>query len=1338
MSNKLDNLNILVFKYAVENKIPKHLVIYATTSITKEDKIIFYRNLPYYFINLLSFMNYASSHLSELSEGPLGISIDLLNPNIINQIFLYLRQFQSDITSYDVYNAYIYNAILALENEDIDLSNQDVINYAIDNNLPLAKKLLHLLTIVNLYLEENKETLLNDMQQLLSIVVNWNNQLDEQYLQDTYYLNNIENVQKILSSFVDHAQYTSPLLLHAFDLMFNPRVLKHNIYPTANNNKEYIKVQDWMGIDIFNEIIVSREVFYVRHNDEYNNTKFKLYAGTDQSNLTVSNIQEKNLEYDKLLPALEDTNAANHIYLMLFLGDNDQNINDVSKEYVQLVSYNLLDNSIKVRIPIKSNKNYLQNYAINRLQHAFSFLDLQTPTQTNITAELIFWNWTFQDMVLFDAVLNQNPLQVYLYADETIKSFAQRKKVEFKYRSITVAENYNYKNKNLEITLSNQFTTSVSDQVVINSINQVVTQIEINTNVPYVRVLITEALSQDHISEFLYIFPLLVSYYQTIASNIHSTLIPAINLIDQLAVVVEGEKKKKKKIKHKKYEEIAKTELEYNSLELKKYAPDLFVANYNRRCKLAILPSIILPQNIATWIYNNPNKQYIPYPPPSVKANPDFYLTCMHKKTPYINIKYNQHLVNRATHPFIFCCHPNDRLQDPEANKRFTNYFNNNTINNNVSAKARNVLVTQRILPSRGLAMLPYNFSKLLNLVIPNVNFLRYGIILSPNSFIHALSTAVQDPHYINLTDTEKEDYVRYIRTVISKRIKLAILRQENFDQDEMTILTYLDNPELTLDPIRYYRLFEELYNVNIYIVGLQELGKRGTGQEHKDNNGQKVLHEAVLQLPRAKFFHYRVKRERPTVLIYRNFGSEADAVDHLQNELVVALNNGTSSIQTLYPDVFGNYCYHLLQNTYNMLQWQKDITGQTKIFYPIEQLLDYEIWLSYQGFIQTAQYIDDYGKLRVIVVKHNDIYISLIIAPSQPLNLPVINIQNLPVITQQICDKLFGISVDGYYALANIANAMYVLTDKHHNILYNNFASPSARLIKLRRTLSILKQLILWLFTIYLQQYNIKRDITAQIVTFYSNYFTTLESNTEDEIDSADIYTISELKRVLPWYQTVQDAIFYLSLHTNLIKDNKFVFYNKLFTKQMYDYLLYYTTSHSNVKIDHYLHDYYYSIVDYKQIDRVQIFFSIDELMLWLDKEEINNHKTNNPRIIHENISLYRSALYYPYFFKDINTKKLYIVQNVTNGDLRLALQIAHVWKEKSINQGYNVQIDNSFTGAPALIYSLSPIGTIISTINYNAIDSYLEILCYASSYQVLHEQNNKTFSYAALLPLN
>lgn len=96
---------------------------------------------------------------------------------------------------------------------------------------------------------------------------------------------------------------------------------------------------------------------------------------------------------------------------------------------------------------------------------------------------------------------------------------------------------------------------------------------------------------------------------------------------------------------------------------------------------------------------------------------------------------------------------------------------------------------------------------------------------------------------------------------------------------------------------------------------------------------------------------------------------------------------------------------------------------------------------------------------------------------------------------------------------------------------------------------------------------------------------------------------------------------------------------------------------------------DYYRTLSDFRKVPEQLIFLTQASLMKW--KTESARGRTQN-----EVITYIRPDSFEPYFYRNYNISKgqISIVQNVENGDLAGALEVAEKWVKDRVNSGYRV----------------------------------------------------------------
>src|SRR5690606_17196787 len=101
----------------------------------------------------------------------------------------------------------------------------------------------------------------------------------------------------------------------------------------------------------------------------------------------------------------------------------------------------------------------------------------------------------------------------------------------------------------------------------------------------------------------------------------------------------------------------------------------------------------------------------------------------------------------------------------------------------------------------------------------------------------------------------------------------------------------------------------EEVFNINIYVFSPPPIGD-------ETELGSMVV-------PRFKIFHSRPLRlQRPTVVIMRSLGSESDALEYPQCELIVDYDKDNLQIMKLFGPEMTEVCHSVLEETLRTMTW--------------------------------------------------------------------------------------------------------------------------------------------------------------------------------------------------------------------------------------------------------------------------------------------------------------------------------------------------------------------------------------------------------------------------------
>lgn len=706
------------------------------------------------------------------------------------------------------------------------------------------------------------------------------------------------------------------------------------------------------------------------------------------------------------------------------------------------------------------------------------------------------------------------------------------------------------------------------------------------------------------------------------------------------------------------------------------------------------------------------------------RDDPKFYFHCPNLSHPFPGVRENR-LINKDKYPLVPICFSEDQMRRETRTKRYYE-GNKDDIERGASIvkyhpAAENVTV--RLSPTlRDVFALRQN--------IDITDLRRISVINSDDSdsniFLHCILFALKEPNYINLDDTVKRKrYVSSLRQKLSQSINISLLRQELYDLSDEEILANLNDDVKFLDPRLYYRMIEEIYNVNIFVFS-----------QNRDSVDS-------IETPRHRYMHIRPNRTgRSSIILVKYWGNRnISKINHPYCDLIVEVDKVNNQMLNRLFDSesdIGNICYETLIRTTKNTTWTyfNEFNIYLNMYNQINYYATFDIDNNKTPII--AQYIDDYGKTRGIIISvsvGNSLNnLTLLIPPTQPFNVPVVELNTMPLVhytlANQILDEknVTGVhQVEGYiiglwYRMVDIKYHMYVpiiptstqITSKITNQpirpgplppinlknQYNIIAgeqrptTPSAssfvqaptvtiqknevsvqRIIYLKKILSITLQLMQWVFNIQRYEKVLRggNDQPDDIEIFIGRSFSDVFVNYE--------YNYTNLGPLLPIINFTNDpvsphdqAMVHIERNCNLVKNGRFVFNNpSMFEKFADEMRRYYRHNYDiDVTLIRNIKNYYTSSDEFtSRRDReigVEIFISEKELTMWL-KHRIT---ANLPIIILRKLNPTLAYEETPIIYED-DDDKIYIIQNVNTGSFRQVMDVVKKWMNKRQNRGYN-----------------------------------------------------------------
>lgn len=582
------------------------------------------------------------------------------------------------------------------------------------------------------------------------------------------------------------------------------------------------------------------------------------------------------------------------------------------------------------------------------------------------------------------------------------------------------------------------------------------------------------------------------------------------------------------------------------------------------------------------------------------------------------------------------------------------------------------------------------------------------------------------------------------------------------------------------LDAQLFYRIFEELYDVNIFVF---------SNKATKVTATSRVGRVPQLEIPRYSVFHCRERRlNRPTVILLRNYGPLV--LSGLRNSPHYELVQEAGEF--FFGDKVTKTCYDLLESVHNVAVWMPSPSGEIKAYRGLS--FQHSFALRFRRFA-VSQIIDTAGYLRVINFKYENIYMSVFVLPAQPL-------EGVPNITEYTrCDGKLALTafaklgkptsvavtknkVSGFwFSYKGVPEGLFVPIKLQAMKGYKEGApdpfgeleagnSTVRNIEKAKREANFMKELLIWLWILYkkrevevtkvqeesdsdedsdFEEVIVRRTIMRKVKfvkkvdqTSLINSFLEYIVLTVDDRK----YDFTKLAEILPEVE-FSGALEYIGDSTNFVENGKIVCYNEdLYKKIVYFVKDYARSTEGLVQETPPRIRGYYTRDIFESNENAKLFLDQKELKLFVSEiDEISRMSLEVKTIVKNNLCYNK----FPYIVR--TDEGHFIVQNVRGGsdaDKR-ALTNAYTWYKNRINTGYDVNLleyaenREEIKGMLVAKYALLISGT-IGVIHNPFTDlpnfdieqhkekiPYLRILVYGNLNDIEHSAN----LWAALLPI-
>jgi len=1138
----------------------------------------------------------------------------------LNEIYAQVIRITPNLTVNDVANLY-YNEIKTEVSRDGIIQINEFLGKEVDP-------------------EESSQNLIDDLEKSYN---EWINRLQADNLEAERINNRIVEVQ-------------NNLLLITGDSIQSPiRTLEITLIFTLSDLFTSEEIQDVDGLKIFNNAVPNSMIPLITY-VEPTRKLTKIYTGKI---IDISdNIVRAHPNYDFIIPDSAVVNDPYTMYLQLWYDQKGE----PGKTTYKLIKYDLKNNQLIVPfrdLTVKDKKIEIRN-KIKPLQLNFPTLDFRKYTIKSLNVEVEIYDEkvgiqidpaSFLHLVLLDSRFN-----TYFYVSEETNPAGSQKALVLRYNSFLDREISTDKSvmANLTVTILQQKGKKGGKYLVAE--NGEYLERTFTFDMPYLKLEISNAKSSTLITQFLDIFLRLLKIYSETRLSIEFLYDSILRPLSRASSATSGISESMSSLRIASSRPSMLNVGERDKLrELQKYKVFKEAKDYSRVCQKKLQPIIIAPEDRENW----ENRTYVAKDGRTlvnlkvlefhtvedgvllIACDPETFDT-ENKRKPEPYFKENTKTSNRDQFPFLPCCGSKRRDYTSNLGEQF-----NKTLTPVESSKIK----SSGILEAGTIANVSVLLNRFLKTSDPeSVEIKRKGVIDDNNNLIHCLFTAL-NKNYNIASPADK------IKMGVAKRVEIInkynplLCKAELYDSTEEEILISLKNDKL--DPDLHYRLLEESFDVNIWTFY------------------EPTYNFQTLSIPRHKLFHTRAfNPDRNSILLYRsnaNFGNFSTSL------IFDSRNTGS------FP-VFGKSMTTILYKLFLALHSHNFTLYTNKIitYNNICNLFNYQkLFSNLEG-----QILDNYGKLRAVILRIDNELATITVFPGAPLNLPIreaseINYETIIGYFKDPPKRAVyenGKGIGFWYSAFDYEMAFFVRTKPWDSIIYGNvelklpegdpdpLPKRNNKIVeyrKVQRLARILFQLIEWVYTIgYVENRGPWLDQFSDLL----------------KVSPGD-YNFIDVDYLLPVLNTVDNALRWIATNIpTLFTNGRLRIYTDLLKSKIIDKLKEFNKGIDGIVpiIPREMVQLYEYPSDFKIFRNVVTFLSFSEIEKW--KTSIDHDAKDNYIYTELTSDILKSI--YPIVYG--NEGRLWLIQNTITHTLETAIFISEYWNQHKVNLGYTSNPDN------------------------------------------------------------
>ncbi|MBL4898157.1 MAG: hypothetical protein JKX76_00790 [Colwellia sp.] len=843
-------------------------------------------------------------------------------------------------------------------------------------------------------------------------------QIKNFYSKDIDFEENVQTTNTIVQTYKDHYEKQQRLLDDLGIFQLDPKVIITNFDPLYYNYSFVIDTQVKSLESLFDSIVTNNTVPYVVHNNFYkiqdnfipeiNDSQSALISDKNSKLIRVWN-DEYDVEMDFSSKKRVSSSKSFGIFMKMKLGlsGDEGGCEDESCQiiteggYISVVFTKSKKGKLNVEIKVSSSHG-TNNELIN--QNILGILPIQkTPkiskrTIQNVVSEFYLLDFPSNKFLLTDSFLNDPFFQKFVYIDEALRASRKSTILNCYFRDHSGLSK-SYDQKSLKMSIS-------SDLIKFKGV-----QFSSDYNIERSKRFTQVVIETKNLDELKYIHNIMVKLLTKYKHDEQS-------MLDFYRVIIPDFS----------YENVTTNVIQQDDekifSKLKYIEPRLFLANsYSRRCgdqcptivseekALEIAESHGIALNKDESLMKFPRENEYPIGPRFAGENPilprwyyceNGFIGLIQNNNEDIEYRIPGKISIKERYPYLPKCFKRQQLKkttkcSPKSTNDQSNYYNylNGCPMKTSKQKLNTIINSDKILDSNIFGILPPGIFKIFQSLDYNSSYYRHGVVRSKSSFLNCLMSLYRE-NIVSIKGFNPDTFQQLINTNDVNNIKIyidnfrknlethnidfSICKQENWDTSVEEIKNAILNPDVYLSAEKYFRFFEELFNIEILIF-TRDAKTITTNKVLRDNQ------EGSLVIPRNKYGHYKFKTDRDVVCIIEHFGSESDNLIYQQCEYVVFSKDknvnmykaqSSGSVQNVFDgsesvklkNVFDSF------NNFKTMSTSLKTTTVFRIDFQNQILTDID-----------SQVIDYYGKCRGYILHGNFVECE----PMPPLNVRTI-----------------------------------------------------------------------------------------------------------------------------------------------------------------------------------------------------------------------------------------------------------------------------------------------------------------------------------------------------------